>query len=133
MTNEPSPRPTVEPGADSSAPVTPPRMNPVIGWSCVAGGFPVELVKSTWATIRAVLGAPERLRPAILAVPLDVRSSGGITLFASMVTLTPGTTSLDVSDDRRTLYVHVLDTADQAATIADMKSSLEARAREVLP
>jgi multisubunit Na+/H+ antiporter MnhE subunit len=54
-------------------------------------------------------------------------------LFADMVTLTPGTTSLDVSADGRTLYVHVLDAPDQSAAIAGMKSTLEARAREVLP
>jgi multisubunit Na+/H+ antiporter MnhE subunit len=49
------------------------------------------------------------------------------------VTLTPGTTSLDVSEDGRTLYVHVLDAPDREAAILGMKSTLEASAREVLP
>ncbi|MGX9963546.1 Na+/H+ antiporter subunit E [Roseomonas sp. F4] len=108
-------------------------MRLILAWLHVALTFVVELAGSTWATMRAVLGRPDRLRPAILAVPLDVRSDGGIALFADMVTLTPGTTSLDVSADRRTLYVHVLDAPDHAAAIAGMKSTLEARAREVLP
>lgn len=108
-------------------------MNPVLAWIRVGLTFVGELAKSTAATVRAVLGPTERLRPAILAVPLDVRSPAGTVLFADMVTLTPGTTSLEVSADGRTLYVHVLDAPDHGAAVAGMKSTLEARAREVLP
>jgi multicomponent Na+:H+ antiporter subunit E len=108
-------------------------MKAALAWARVAATFVAELAKSTLATIRAVLGPTERLRPAILAVPLDVRSPAGTVLFADMVTLTPGTTSLEVSGDGRTLYVHVLDAPDHQAAIAGMKSTLEARAREVLP
>jgi multisubunit Na+/H+ antiporter MnhE subunit len=50
-----------------------------------------------------------------------------------MVTLTPGTTSLEVSADGRTLYVHVLDAPDQDAAVLGMKATLEASARKVLP
>ena len=108
-------------------------MKRAFAWLRVVATFIAELAKSTAATVRAVLGPTERLRPAILAVPLDVRSDAGTALFANMVTLTPGTTSLDVSADGRTLYVHVLDAPDHAAAVAAMKSTLEARAREVLP
>lgn len=108
-------------------------MRLAIAWLRVGATFVAEMSKSTWATIRAVLGDPGRLRPAILAVPLDVRSAGGTVLFADMVTLTPGTTSLEVSADGRTLYVHALDAPDQAGVIAAMKATLESRAREVLP
>ena len=107
-------------------------MKHVFAWVEVGVTFVVELSKSTWATIRAVLGPTERLRPAILAVPLDVQSPGGIVLFADMVTLTPGTTSLEVSADGRTLYVHVLDAPDQDAAVLGMKATLEASARKVL-
>lgn len=108
-------------------------MRIALAWAGVGGTFIAELAKSTWATIRAVLGPMERLRPAILAVPLDVRSPTGIVLFADMVTLTPGTTSLEVSADGRTLYVHVLDAPDREAAITGMKTTLESRTREVLP
>jgi multisubunit Na+/H+ antiporter MnhE subunit len=108
-------------------------MRLAVAWLRVGATFVAELAKSTVATVRAVLGPTERLRPAILAVPLDVRSPAGTVLFADMVTLTPGTTSLEVSADGRTLYVHVLDAPDRDAAIAGMKSTLEARAREVLP
>ena len=105
----------------------------VIAWIRVAVTFVTELAKSTLQTIRAVLGRPERLRPAILAVPLAVRSPGGTVLFADMVTLTPGTTSLEVSADGRTLYVHALDAPDPQQAVRGLKAGLEARAKEVLP
>lgn len=105
----------------------------LVGWLKVGWTFNIELVLATWDTIKAILSPSSRLRPAILAVPLDARSPEGITLFASMVTLTPGTTSLDVSRDEKTLYVHVLDAKDHEEVIAGMKATLERRAREVYP
>ena len=101
-------------------------------WLTLAGGFAKELASSTLDTIRAVLGDGTRLKPAIVAVPLDVKSDAGITLFADMVTLTPGTTSLEVSEDRKTLFVHALDAPDAEAASRAMKSSLEAPVRRVL-
>ncbi|MCM0018469.1 MAG: Na+/H+ antiporter subunit E [Tagaea sp.] len=104
-----------------------------LAWMGVAATFLVELVKSTLATLRAVLGPMDRLRPAILAVPLDVRSPAGAVLFADMVTLTPGTTSIDISADGKTLYVHAIDAPDREAAVAAMKASLESQVRKVLP
>ena len=96
------------------------RARMVLAWLRVGRTFTIELSKSTWATIRAVLGPADKLRPAILAVPLDVRSPAGAVLFADMVTLTPGTTSLDIAADGKTLAGRIwLNSAqaDQAAVL----------------
>ncbi|MFC3706165.1 Na+/H+ antiporter subunit E [Devosia honganensis] len=71
------------------------------------------------------------LRPAIVAVPLSVKSDAEITLLANMITLTPGTLSIDVSPDRSVLYVHVLTLDDREALIADIANGFEKRIREV--
>lgn len=71
------------------------------------------------------------LRPAIIAFPLSLRSDGEITLLANLITLTPGTLSVDVSDDRTTLYVHVLTLGTREALIADIAGGFEARIREL--
>ena len=47
-----------------------------------------------------------RLKPGIFAYPLKVDRDFEITLLANLITLTPGTLSVDVSADRRTLFVH---------------------------
>ena len=71
------------------------------------------------------------LRPAIIAFPLSVKSDAEITLLANLITLTPGTLSVDVSEDRSVLYVHVLTLASREALIADIAGGFEARVREV--
>lgn len=71
------------------------------------------------------------LRPAIVAVPLTVKSDAEITLLANLITLTPGTLSVDVSDDRSLLYVHVLTLSTREALIADIASGFETKVKEV--
>jgi multicomponent Na+:H+ antiporter subunit E len=71
------------------------------------------------------------LRPAIVAVPLTVKSDAEITLLANLITLTPGTLSVDVSDDRSLLYVHVLTLSTREALIADIAAGFETKVKEV--
>jgi len=71
------------------------------------------------------------LKPAIVAVPLTVKSDAEITLLANLITLTPGTLSVDVSKDRSVLYVHALTLDDADALIADIANGFEKRIKEV--
>ena len=71
-----------------------------------------------------------RLKPAIIAYPLTVTSDIEITLLANLITLTPGTLSVDVSGDGRTLYVHALDCDDREALIRDIAQGFEAKVAE---
>lgn len=71
------------------------------------------------------------LRPAIVAFPLTVKSDAEIALLANLITLTPGTLSVDVSDDRSTLYVHVLNLASRERLIADIAGGFERKVQEV--
>ncbi|RAI02347.1 sodium:proton antiporter [Acuticoccus sediminis] len=97
----------------------------------LAAVFLRELVVSSVAVARTVLSADAQPRSAIIAVPLDVRTDAGITTLANCVTLTPGTTALHVSEDRRTLFVHVLDTVSESEVVAGIKSTFERRIREI--
>ncbi|MEP3300463.1 MAG: Na+/H+ antiporter subunit E, partial [Roseibium sp.] len=54
-----------------------------------------------------------------------------ITMLANLITLTPGTLSVDVSEDRKTLYVHCIDVPDPQATIDDIKNGFERKILEV--
>lgn len=99
----------------------------------LAAFFARELLVSNLRVMRAVLSPWSRLRPAIVAVPLDVRSDAGIALLANLVTLTPGTLAVDVSTDRGTLYVHALAAPDPDAVVREVKEGLERRVRRILP
>lgn len=71
------------------------------------------------------------VRPAIVAVPLSVKSDAEITLLANLITLTPGTLSVDVSADKSVLYVHALCMDDRDAMIADIANGFEKKISEV--
>lgn len=93
----------------------------------LAGAFVVDLVASSLDVARIVLAPRRENRPAIVAVPVDARTTWGVALFAYLVSLTPGSTCLHVADDRRTLYVHFLDAPDAEARAAGIKALYERR------
>lgn len=97
------------------------------------GLFLYELLVSAVKVALVVLqpNLKAALKPAIVAVPLTVKSDAEITLLANMITLTPGTLTVDVAGDRSVLYVHVLALDSDTALIAGIANGFEARIREV--
>ncbi|MDM9620087.1 Na+/H+ antiporter subunit E [Rhizobium sp. S96] len=89
-----------------------------------------ELVLSAWRVAMTVISPGMDIKPGIFAFPLTVESDFEITLLANMITLTPGTLSVDVSDDRRTLFVHALDCSDADATRRDIANGFERKIME---
>jgi multicomponent Na+:H+ antiporter subunit E len=81
-----------------------------------------------------VLTPGYRMRPGVIAIPLDARTDAEITLLANLITLTPGTLSLDVSSDRSVLYIHIMyiDNDDLAEVRRRIKTGFERRVLEVL-
>lgn len=71
-------------------------------------------------------------RPGIIRLPLDARTDFEIMLVANLISLTPGTLSVDLSDDRRTLYVHVMFLENIEEMRRELKEGLERRVLEVL-
>ena len=61
------------------------------------------------------------IKPGVIAVPLQLESDVGITLFANFITLTPGTLSLDISDDRSVLFVHAMYLDDEDELMRELK------------
>ncbi|MCL4806655.1 MAG: Na+/H+ antiporter subunit E [Thermoanaerobaculia bacterium] len=93
--------------------------------------FLKELLLSNASVARSILSPLSSLTPGIVAVPLDLKSDAGIATLANLITLTPGTLSLDVSPDRRTLYVHSVHVDDPDAFRREIKEGFERRVKEV--
>lgn len=89
--------------------------------------FLVELMVSAIRVAILVLRPDmrSRLKPAFIAYPLTVTSDAEITLLANLITLTPGTLSVDVSDDRRVLLVHAVDASDRDVVVQDIATGFE--------
>ena len=73
------------------------------------------------------------MRPGVIALPLDVTTDMEITLLANMITLTPGSLALDVSEDKKTLYVHevYINNGDIEAKKREIKNGFEKRILKV--
>ena len=90
-----------------------------------------DLVVSSVAVARAVLSPRDITAPRFVVAPIKARSDLGVSLVANYITLTPGTLTVDVSPDGRTLLVHsLLAGGDSDAVCADV-TALEARVLRV--
>ncbi|MCE2914572.1 MAG: Na+/H+ antiporter subunit E [Rubrivivax sp.] len=85
-----------------------------------------DICKSNVDVAKRVLGPRSAIRSAFVWVPLTIRDPHGIVMLAGIITMTPGTLSSDLTEDRRHLLVHALHCDDEAALIADIKSRYEA-------
>jgi len=92
------------------------------GWSMVVANI---------AMVACVIRPRSFLFPGVVAIDLEPMSDIETTLLANMVTLTPGTFSVDVSSDRSTLFVHCIDARDPDAVRRSIKSGFERRLLEV--
>lgn len=91
-----------------------------------------ETMKAAFRVAYDVLTRAHHMRPAVLGVPLDARTDAEIALLAGVISLTPGSLSLDVSPDRKTLYVHLMFVDDPATAVARIKDGFERRVLELL-
>jgi multicomponent K+:H+ antiporter subunit E len=96
-----------------------------------------DIVVANLQVIQLVLGPNKKLRSAFVKVPLDLTDPLSMTILASTVSLTPGTVSADIvplnaaADEQRYLLLHVLDLADEAELIQQVKQRYEAPLKEM--
>ena len=94
--------------------------------------FVAELVLSAVRVARDTISPKMDFRPAIIALPLDVEHDVEVMLLANLISLTPGTLSVDVSTDRSTLYIHAMNVDDPAALRREIKDGFERLIKEVV-
>jgi multicomponent K+:H+ antiporter subunit E len=86
------------------------------GWGVVASG-----THTTWV----ILAGRSRPRPMLARVGFAPMSETGVAVFASLITLTPGSTVVDVDAHRREFLVHLLDGAGAPKLITSMRHHFE--------
>ncbi len=90
-----------------------------------------DIVAANIVVARQVLGPLDRIHPGFVEVPLDLHDPFIATILGGIVTLTPGTVSIDIDMERRILHVHALDVLDPAALITEIKSRYERPLKEM--
>lgn len=93
--------------------------------------FIVELIKANIDVIKVVLSPKLTNQPGIVAVTTKLESDFEITLLAALISLTPGTVSMDFSEDSKTIYIHALHVPDKEEMIEQIHNSFERAIMEV--
>jgi multicomponent Na+:H+ antiporter subunit E len=93
--------------------------------------FCSELVKANIDVVKVVLSPKLSMQPAIFALETDLEKDWEITLLSNLITLTPGTLVIEVSEDNKTLYIHAMDIDDVEQAKLDIKNSFEKAIKEV--
>jgi multicomponent K+:H+ antiporter subunit E len=73
----------------------------------------------------------ESLETKSVVVPLDLTSPEAITTLAGTITMTPGTVTIDLSADAKSLLVHCLHAPDPQGVVDDIKNRYERRLKEI--
>ncbi len=74
--------------------------------------FTAELIQSGIRVGIEVIRPEFQMKPGIVYIPLDLDTELGITILANLITLTPGTISLFVTDENEQLCIHTMYTGD---------------------
>jgi len=94
--------------------------------------FTKELIVSSYRVALDVIKPLPLMRPGVIGIPLDAETDLEITMLANIISLTPGTLSLDVSEDRKTLYIHAMYVVNPDDLRREIKDGLERRLLELL-
>ena len=94
----------------------------------LAAFFAWELLLANFRVAADVLRG-DQIEPAVVAIPLDVTSDGEILLLSMLINITPGSVTIDLADDRRTLYVHVMHMKSADETRREIKAGFERRVK----
>lgn len=95
------------------------------------GFFFWELVLSNIKVAIDIVTPPWHMRPGVIRYQLTATTDLEITLVANFISLTPGTLVLDVSEDKRALFVHAMFLQDEAEVLANLQE-LEHRLLKVI-
>jgi len=99
----------------------------------LAALFVLEAAKSSVRVLVLALSPHPKFSPGLITLPLRVERDFEIALLANLITLTPGTQSVDLSADRRELLIHCLDVGNPDLTIAGIRDGFEALILEAFP
>ncbi|MGX5914756.1 Na+/H+ antiporter subunit E [Aliidiomarina sp. Khilg15.8] len=93
--------------------------------------FAKELITANLTVAFDIITPVWHMKPGVIALPLEAKSEVEITMVANFISMTPGTLSLDVSDDRRVLYIHAMFLDDEEELRENLKY-MERRVLEIL-
>ena len=107
-------------------------MKPFIALALI-GRFLWEIVASGVTTAWVIVRPGGRPKPGIVRLVYGDLSPRGAVILGGMITLTPGTTTIDIDLERHELLVHLLDTTDPEASAREIRERFERKVERLFP
>jgi multicomponent K+:H+ antiporter subunit E len=110
-----------------------PRVARPGAWLRLLARLLADIVSANLVVAAIILRPGYKPRSALVSYPLTVRDAVPVTLLSSIISLTPGTVTVDVDRRRRLLHIHCLDLADERALVARIHERYESLLEEIFP
>jgi len=94
--------------------------------------FLYEMIKANIQVAFDVVTPKFFMQPGIIEYPMDAETDFEINMLAAVIALTPGTLFMDVTEDRKSIYIHVMYLKDKDKFIRQFKNGSERRLLEIL-
>lgn len=94
--------------------------------------FLYQLLKANIQVAFDVITPRYFFKPGLVRYPMTAETDFEINLLSMMISLTPGTLIVDVSDDKKAIYIHVMYLTDPETFVEETKTGLERRLLEIL-
>ncbi|MBS7457884.1 Na+/H+ antiporter subunit E [Coralloluteibacterium stylophorae] len=91
----------------------------------------VDILRGSIDVSQAILGRTSKVKPGFVWIRLDVTHDHAIAALAGIITLTPGTLSAELTEDRGHLLVHALDMGEAEALAHTIKARYESLLLEI--
>lgn len=90
-----------------------------------------ELILSSFYVAYDIITPKDLMKPGIVEVPVDLKNETAIIAFANLISMTPGSLTMDMSPDKKKIYVHAMYLYDKDEFIRKMKGELEKKIAEI--
>ncbi len=90
-----------------------------------------ELFLSSLFVAYDIITPKDLSKPGIVEVPVDLKSETAIIAYANLISMTPGSLTMDMSADKKKIYIHAMYLHDKDAFIKKMKGELERKIAEI--
>lgn len=94
--------------------------------------FLFELIKANVQVAYDVITPKYFFKPGIVRYPVNTTTDFEINILATFISLTPGTLIIDISDDKKAIYIHVMYLKDEEQFIRTLKTGVERKLLEIL-
>ncbi len=94
--------------------------------------FLYELIKANVQVAYDVITPKYFFKPGIVRYPVNTTTDFEINILATFISLTPGTLIIDISDDKKAIYIHVMYLKDKDQFIKTLKTGVERKLLEIL-